>query len=98
MNRPSVADVIPLVAEVYKNHNTGCCLHIVTDDDNYEQCHANFVLEYALGKGHQACIAAAKMLVQLTNTQRHKLYNTWRGYDELSTRRNGSRRTHGNDN
>lgn len=76
----TINDVIPLVAAVYRGHDAGCCLHIVTDDDNYEQGNADFCLEQALESNHPACIAAAKALVQLSDTQRHKLYIRYSEY------------------
>lgn len=66
-NRPKVPDLVPLIAAVYANHGAGCCLHVVTDDGNWE-C-AEFVLGYAREQGHPACIAAAEMMVQMTESQ-----------------------------
>lgn len=79
-NRPTVPQVIPLVRAVYKTHCAGCCLHIVTDDDNFEQRHADFCLKWAKESQHPTCILAAEALVQMTNTQRHALYKRYGEY------------------
>ena len=72
--KPVVPDVLPLVRAVYARHSTGCCLHILTDDCNVEQGHADFCLEQAIEKQHPDCLAAAKMLVVMSKTQRRKVH------------------------
>jgi hypothetical protein len=76
-DRPSVASVLPIVRRIYEGHCAGCCLHILTDDGNCEQSSADFCLQWARERGHEDCIAAAEMLVQMTDTQRRKVYVTW---------------------
>jgi len=66
-NRPKVPDLVPLIAAVYASHRAGCCLHVVTDDDNWGS--AEFALGEARRNGHPACIAAAEMMVQMTESQ-----------------------------
>lgn len=68
-NRPKVPDLVPLIAAVYAREGggAGCCLHAVTDDGNWDG--ADFCLEYAHDKGHPDCIAAAEMMVQMTESQ-----------------------------
>lgn len=73
-DRPKVPDVLPIVKTIYARHGAGCCLHIVTDDDNTEQDCADYCLERAKTLGHPDCIAAAELLVQMTPTQRHEIY------------------------
>lgn len=70
--RPTVPDVLPLLQAMYQRHCGGCCLHIVTDDDNVEDDHMRWALDYARAQGHPDCIAAAEMLAQMTATQRLK--------------------------
>jgi len=72
--RPTVPDVLPLVRKVYDQHGAGCCLHVVVDDGNWQQCFADSCLEWARENGHPDCIAAAEMLAQMTGTQRKKVY------------------------
>jgi hypothetical protein len=73
-DRPTVPDVLPIVKAIYERHCAGCCLHIVTDDGNAEQECAEFCLTYARDQGHEDCIQAAEMLVQMTETQRFEVY------------------------
>lgn len=91
MSRPTVPEVLPLVRAIYNRPDgsgvTGCCLHILTDDGNTGVDTAQFCFDYAREQGHVDCIAAAEMLVLMTETQHHKVYwlrlayfnNTWQG-------------------
>lgn len=75
-NRPTVAQVLPLVRVVYERHCAGCCLHILTDDGNVAQEHADFCLQQAHENGHADCLAAAQLLVAMSPTQRTKVYRS----------------------
>lgn len=66
--------MLPLVRAIYERHCAGCCLHILTDDGNVEQEHADFCVEIARERGHADCLRAALMLAQMTPTQRQKVY------------------------
>lgn len=68
-DRPKTTDLAPLILEVYRSPHggAGCCLHVVTDDDNWE-C-AAFALNWARENGHPLCILAAEMMVQMTESQ-----------------------------
>lgn len=77
--RPTVPDVLPLVRAVYARHAAGCCLHILTDDGNVDDAHADFCLAAARERGHADCLSAALMLVAMTKTQRAKVYHDHRG-------------------
>jgi hypothetical protein len=68
-NRPKVPDLVPLIVAVYDSPNggAGCCLHVVTDDANWDS--VPFVLNWAREQGHPACIAAAEMMAQMTESQ-----------------------------
>ena len=78
-NRPTVPQVLPLVRAIYEKHCAGCCLHIVTDDDNCEQSSADCCVDTARERGHADCLQAAEMLAQMTPTQRHKVHvEHWR--------------------
>jgi len=72
--------VIPLLKIIYARHAAGCCLHILTDDGNVRDSDAAFCLETARQHGHQDCVAAAEKLVQMTQTQRRKIYDSYAEY------------------
>lgn len=74
--KPTVPDVLPLVRAVYARHCAGCCLHILTDDGNVCQDDADYCLQRAQETGHADCLAAAELLVQMSPTQRRKVYAT----------------------
>ena len=74
--KPTVPEVIPLMYAVYDRNHAGCCAHIVTDDDNTEDHHAEWCLQEALKHKHTVCIALCEALVQMSPTQRHQLYRT----------------------
>ncbi len=73
-DRPTVPEALPLVRQIYARHCAGCCLHIVTDDGNVEQHHADFCVEWAKKEQHPDCLVAAEMLALMTETQRRKIY------------------------
>lgn len=65
--RPRVPELVPLIVAVYERHAAGCCLHVVTDDGNWDS--VDFVLGYARTEGHPRCIAAAEMMSKMTESQ-----------------------------
>jgi hypothetical protein len=71
--KPTVPEVLPLVQTVYARNEAGCCLHILLDDGNIKDNHAEFCLKYAREHGHADCIALAEKLVLMTQSQRWKL-------------------------
>jgi hypothetical protein len=73
-DRPTVPGVLPIVRAIYERHCAGCCLHILTDDGNVEDEWATGCLQTARERGHADCISAAEMLVQMTKTQRMRVY------------------------
>ena len=75
-NRPKVPDLVPLIVAVYESPagGAGCCLHVVTDDGNWES--AQWALEDWLSEqearepgAHARCRAALEMMVQMTESQ-----------------------------
>ena len=52
-----------LIAELYEIDPVGCCMHVVTDDQNYDQKSIDLCLRQALERGHGRCqvIAAEYM-------------------------------------
>lgn len=73
-DRPTVPDVLPLVAVVYARHCAGCCAHILVDDGNVDDESAAYCLQRATEQGHADCIALCTALAQMTTTQRRKVY------------------------
>jgi hypothetical protein len=61
-------------AVVYARHCAGCCAHIILDDGNVEQHHAEFCLAQAQDRGHADCLALTELLARMTQTQRAKLF------------------------
>lgn len=68
-DRPRVPDVVPLIRGIYERPGgaVGCCLHVLTDDANYD-C-ARWCMGYAAERGHLDCFAAAEMLSRMTPSQ-----------------------------
>lgn len=75
--RPTVPEVLPLVNALYATEHgaVGCCAHVVLDDGNDDQECADWCLKWAKEQGHADCIAICEALVQMTTTQRRKLYS-----------------------
>lgn len=61
------------VVALYRRHAAGCCLHIVLDDGNTDQDHADFCVKYAAERGCQ-CEGLARRLAAMTRTQRMRAY------------------------
>ena len=74
MTTIDVTTVLPLLYAVYERHSTGCCAHIVTDDDNTRDRDVDFCLKQAYEAKHADCIALCEALRKMSRTQRHKLY------------------------
>lgn len=71
--RPTVPDVMPIVASVYARSASGCCLHILTDDGNVKDADASFCVTTANERDHADCYIAAVMLHAMTRTQRRRV-------------------------
>lgn len=69
----TVPEVRPLVRELYMRHATGCCLHIVLDDNNIEDGFVQYCLDYAVERKHEDCLRLAIILLSMSKTQRLKL-------------------------
>ena len=72
--KPTVPEVLELMHAVYDRHYAGCCAHIVCDDGNVRDSDAQFCLEQAEKEQHLDCLALCTALVQMSPTQRRKLY------------------------
>jgi hypothetical protein len=77
--KPTVSEVMPLVRKLYERNAVGCCLHILLDDGNTEDSHAEFCLQEARRTGHLDCIELAGKILGMSRTQRMKLYRGKRG-------------------
>lgn len=73
--KPTVSDVLPLVLKLYQTYDggAGCCLHIVLDDGNVNDSSVDFCIKCAQDEGHPECEALARLLRQMSRTQRKKL-------------------------
>lgn len=67
-------DALPLARRVYaERSSSGCCLHIVLDDDNLEDRNVEFCVLEALRRGHEDCYVLAAMLRSMTRSQRGRV-------------------------
>jgi hypothetical protein len=71
--KPTVPEVLPLMQTVYARNAVGCCLHILLDDGNIKNHHAEFCLKQARELAHADCIALAEKIVLMSQSQRWKL-------------------------
>lgn len=71
--KPTIPEVQPLVVALYRRDPVGCCLHIVLDDQNVSQGDVEFCLAEARQVGHVECERLARLLLQMSKTQRLKL-------------------------
>jgi len=79
--KPTVPEVEPLVQRLYDgtapcSRDAGCVgghLHIVLDDGNIEDGHVQYCLDSATCDDCVTCIKLAKLLTQMSRTQRRKL-------------------------
>ena len=78
MAKPTVPEVLPLVNALYARHSAGCCLHIVLDDGNVSTGSVEWCVGDATERGHEDCVRLAKLLLQMSRTQRLKLANSAR--------------------
>jgi len=72
--KPTVPEVKPLVAALYKRNGVGCCLHIVLDDGNVEDHQVEFCIEQAKKQKHENCQFLGELLLKMSQTQRRRLY------------------------
>jgi len=81
-NRPSVAEVIPMVRALYDGDAecttgaglVGGHLHIVLDDGNIETGHVDFCLNSATVDNCDTCMRLAQKLKAMSPTQRCRVY------------------------
>lgn len=73
INKPTVPEVLPLVRALYVRSATGCCAHILLDDENVGRDNAIFCLNYAEEQKHPDCIELCEKLVLMSPTQHLKI-------------------------
>lgn len=61
----------------------GCCLHIITDDQNVRTSDVEFCLDWAAKAGHPLCRLIAEALLPMTEDRRLEAI----GYDDPDERR-----------
>ena len=76
MGRPNIPEVLPLIRAYYtKPENAvGGSLHIVLEDGNVSDGNVESCLEYAREHNDRDGEALAGLLLQMSKTQRRKLY------------------------
>lgn len=75
-DRPTVPEVLPLVRDYYADHMTGGILHVVLDDGNLEDGHIKGCIEQAVLEGDARAEAIGRMMLQMTRTQRRRVYES----------------------
>lgn len=71
-DRPTVPDALPIKASIYARHSAGCCLHVVVDDGNLG---ADVIADCLREAKHDDCRALASMLLEMSPTQRRRVYH-----------------------
>lgn len=85
-DRPTVPQVLPFVRAYYNDHSVGGSLHIVLDDGNLEDGHIRFCIDSANERGDAAGAMLGRLLLEMTRTQRTKVYRTkWGTPSEVDT-------------
>jgi hypothetical protein len=76
---PTVPEVAPIVWDYGHLPGNGCggSLHIVLDDENIEDEHVRFCIDYALANGDLAGARLGAVLLSMSKTQRLKLSGTY---------------------
>ena len=76
VNKPTIPEVLPLVRAYYAKPGNGCggSLHIVLDDGNVDAADVQWCLRYAQEQGDEDGVRLASLLLQMSRTQRTKLY------------------------
>lgn len=74
MTKLTVPEVMPLVLEYCSRNLTGGSLHIVLDDGNIDDDDILFCREYAVEQDDESGVELADLLLQMSKTQRKKIY------------------------
>jgi hypothetical protein len=81
-SKPTVPQLIEAAKAYYSmpGNGVGGSLHIVLDDDNIEDSHIQWCIDYASSKGDNEGVLLGKMLLAASYTQRRKLVNSYGAY------------------
>lgn len=73
--KPTVPEVLPLVNAYYRKpgNAVGGSLHIVLEDENIDNGHVQFCLDYAREHGDDDGVKLAELLLKMSRTQRRKI-------------------------
>ncbi len=76
MDKPTVPEVLPLVRAYYARpgNSAGGSLHIVLEDGNVKNRDVEFCRLWAEERGDVDGVALAEILLNMSQTQRRKLY------------------------
>lgn len=79
--KPTITELVPLLKEYYSKPENcvGGSLHIVLEDDNLENGHIEYCIEYAKKEGDLEGAKLGEMLLQLTKSQRRRLVTKYYG-------------------
>lgn len=85
MSKPSIEEMIPLIKDYYAKplNGVGGSLHIVLDDGNLENGDVEFCREWAIEHNDEDGIKLADLLLQMSATQRGKIYARYDLYRAL---------------
>jgi hypothetical protein len=74
--KPTIPEVLPMVRAYYakEGNGNGGSLHIVLGDGNTQNSHVAFCLEQAEANEDEEGASLARLLLQMSRTQRRKLY------------------------
>jgi hypothetical protein len=87
MSKPTIPDVLPIARKYYDTHPAGGSLHIYLDDGNTSDGNIEFCLKYARQEHDEEGAALATLLLQMSQTQRTKLYHLLRRPAESANKR-----------
>jgi hypothetical protein len=74
MMKPTIPYVTPFVCAYYEDNGAGGSLHVVLDDGNVDDCFVESCIEYAKENGDDVGVKLGEILLQMSKTQRNKLY------------------------
>jgi hypothetical protein len=88
MEKPTVPQAAAALAAYYRlpGRDNGGVVHIITEDGNAEQSHADWCVQDARRCGTREDVEIAEMLAAMSRTQRRKLYARFSFYPETSDR------------
>jgi hypothetical protein len=67
-------DIRATIRRIYETERgaAGCCLHIITDDGNYDDQAVTICLQQAEESGHIMCRTVARFLEHMTQSERRR--------------------------